>query len=326
MELKLRLQRVLQILEDAERSGAMSELEKDMVLAELREAYSDVKFGVVACETQEENEVIAPVLPTPEPEPTPAPEVEETEAEDDEPEMEVEIIFNEEDDDEEEVETEIEAPIETPTVVEQPVVEEPAVEAPAVVEAPEEVVVYEAPAEEEAEEETEEETEVEEQPIVEEKVEEPVVTEPIVEEKVEPIVEEKVEKTVVAEELSSLHAPHSTPAHSAILSLYDDAPAVIGEQFRETTSVADTIVCPKGVAEATPITSLRSAIGVADKFMFVRELFGGNDEAYEAAITALESQPSFDDCIIHISENYVWAPNNEATKLMMELLQRKYNA
>ena len=306
MELKLRLQRVLQILEDAERSGAMSELEKDMVLTELREAYSEVKFGAVVNEKSEPNdEQVVPVLPPQEPEVEEKPEVE------DEPEMEVEIIFNEEDE-EEEVGTEIEAPIETPTVVEQPVVEEPAVESPAVVEAPEEVVVYEAPAEEETEEETEEEPEVEEQPIVEETV--------------EPIVEEKVEETAVVDELSTLHTPLSIPVHSAILSLYDDAPAVIGEQFRETTSVADTIVCPKGVAESTPITSLRSAIGVADKFMFVRELFNGDSEAYESAITALESQPSFDDCIIYISENYTWAPNGEGTKLMMELLQRKYNA
>ena len=300
MELKLRLQRVLQILEDAERSGAMSELEKDMVLTELREAYSEVKFGVIACEKQEENEVIAPVLPTPEPESTPAPEVEETEAEDDEPEMEVEIIFNEADDEEEEVESEIETPIETPieTSVETPIeTETPSVVAENTVDEP-----------------------VEEPVAVEEKVEEPTTT---VDELSTP---DSPLSTAVAEELTSLHTPHSTPARSAILSLYDDAPAVIGEQFCETTSVADTIVCPKGVAEATPITSLRSAIGVADKFMFVRELFGGNDEAYEAAITALESQPSFDDCIIYISENYVWAPNNEATKLMMELLQRKYNA
>ena len=305
MELKLRLQRVLQILEDAERSGAMSELEKDMVLAELREAYSAVKFGVVLDEKQEaKDESIAPILPTPapEPEPTPKPEVEETEAEEDEPEMEVEIIFNEDDDEEEIeseeliVESEIEAPIETPTEI-----------------------LVETPIETET-------TSVAVEETVEEVVEKPVVAEPVVEEKVEEPVAEPIVTESVAAELTSLHTPHSTPARSAILSLYDDAPAVIGEQFRETTSVADTIVCPKGVAEATPITSLRSAIGVADKFMFVRELFGGNDEAYEAAITTLESQPSFDDCIIHISENYVWAPNNEATKLMMELLQRKYNA
>lgn len=279
MELKLRLQRVLQILEDAERSGAMSELEKDMVLTELREAYSEVKFGVVLGERQEaKDEVIAPVLPTPEPEPIPEPES---------------------------------APEPEP-VVEEPVVVEEHNEIP-VVEEPEESVVYEAPAEEE----TEEEPVVEAQPIVEEKV-----VEPIVEEKVE----DKVVEPAVEEELSTLHTPHSTPTHSAILSLYDDAPAVLGEQFRETTSVADTIVCPKGVAESTPITSLRSAIGVADKFMFVRELFNGDSGAYESAIIALESQPSFDDCIIYISENYAWAPNGEGTKLMMELLQRKYNA
>jgi hypothetical protein len=101
---------------------------------------------------------------------------------------------------------------------------------------------------------------------------------------------------------------------------------VVGEQFRETPSVADVISAQKGVSVAPSVTSLRSAIGVADKFMFIRELFNDDVEAYESAIDSLEAQPSLDDCVIYISENYAWNPNGEGTKLMMQLLQRKYNA
>ena len=112
---------------------------------------------------------------------------------------------------------------------------------------------------------------------------------------------------------------------SAILSLYEDAPApVIGEQFHEKPSVADSIACPKGVAESAPVSSLRGAIGVADKFMLVRELFDGDADAYERAIDALEEQASFDDCVIYISENFAWRAQAEGTKFMMELLQRRY--
>jgi hypothetical protein len=152
-------------------------------------------------------------------------------------------------------------------------------------------------------------------------------TAPVVEPTIIPTIPEEPaveEKPAVEEELSALQTP--SPAKKAILSLYDDAPTpILGEQFHEAPSIADVISAPKGVADVAPIESLRSAIGVADKFMIVRELFGGDTEAYDKAINALEAQPSFDDCIIYISENYAWSPNSDGTKLLMELLNRKYN-
>ena len=300
MEMKLRLQRVLQIVEEAERTGTMSDLERDIVLAELREAYSEVKFGVECTETKAEPEVVAPVMTQSESEPQPQTEVEEQEEQDNEPEVEFEIIYNEEDDDEESDEVDGESPIAEP---EPTVVPEPAV-APQPIAEPEPIVVPE-PA-------------VAPQPIV-----EPApVAEPI------PTVAAKVEERIVETNAfeSELSAFSTTPRRSAILSLYEDSVPVVGEQFREAPSVADVISCPKGVAESTPLTSLREAIGVADKFMLVSELFGGDNDAYEATINALDVQPSFDDCVIYIAENCSWRAQSDGTKFMMELLQRKYNA
>lgn len=294
MELKLRLQRVLQIVEEAERAGAMSDLERDIVLAELREAYSEVKFGIECTEQKVEQEVVAPLATQSESEPQPQTEVEEQEEQDNEPEVEFEIIYNEEDDDEESDEVEDESPIAEPepTVAPQPIAE------------PEPIVVPE-PA-------------VAPQPIV-----EPAhVAEPT------PAVAAKVEERIVETNAfeSELSAFSTTPRRSAILSLYEDSVPVVGEQFREAPSVADVISCPKGVAESTPLTSLREAIGVADKFMLISELFGGDSDVYEATINALDVQPSFDDCVIYIAENCSWRAQSEGTKFMMELLQRKYNA
>ena len=242
----MRLQRVLQIVEEAERTGAMSDLERDIVLAELREAYAELKFA--------DHSEVAKVVEATSAQPQ-EPEVEESE----EPEMEVEIIFHEEDDDEQ---------------------DEPAAE--------------------------------------EETVAEPTVAEPAV-----------VESAVVVETPNAPTTPIAQPTptkRSALLSLYEDEPTpVLGEQFHEAPSLADTIACPKGVAESAPVASLREAIGVADKFMLIRELFDGDGDAYERAIDNLEAQASLDDCIIYISENYNWRAQSEATQRVMELLQRKFN-
>ena len=282
MNLKSKLQRMLHIVEDAERVGALADIERDILLAELREAYTELKFGEtdnercaaeesvveesVVEESAEELPIIpiAPIAPMAE-EPTESAEsVDEEES--GEPEVEVELIFNEEDED----------PFEMPT--------------------------EEEPAEEEVAEKNEE------------------IAEPNEE------VAESNEVVVEDQNLSTLNTQPSTPKRSALLSLYEDAPApVLGEQFHEKPSVADTIACPKGVAESAPVASLREAIGLADKFMLIRELFDGEAEAYDKAIEVLDKQPSFDDCIIYIAENYTWSPNSAATKFLMELLQRKYN-
>ena len=296
MEVKARLQRALQILEDAERVEVLSDIERDILLTELREAYAELKFGKTENgELKTENEEVAEeqvVEPTEEPvaEPPIAPIAPitptEEEQEETEPEVEVELIFNEEEDEETENgerKTENEEVAESSEKI-----EESAEEIVAVAETPITPKIPITPIEE---------------PVAESVAEEPAV-----------------EK----DELSSFVSRHSSK--SALLSLYEDAPTpVLGEQFHESPSVADTIACPKGVAESAPVASLREAIGLADKFMLIRELFDGNAEEYDKAIATLDKQPSFDDCIIYISENYTWSPNAQATKLVMELLQRKYN-
>ena len=275
MNLKERLQRMLQILEDAEQTGAMSALERDILLAELREAYADLKFGqaeneVVEQEVVSEQKVVVekepavelPIIPI-----VPIAPAEENAEESDEPEVEVELLFNEEEDEEEE---------ENEVVAQEPIAE-------------------------------------------------PVAEQGVAEEENLSTLNSEL-STAEEEYLSTLNSQLSTPKRSALLSLYDDEPQpVVGEQFHEAPSVADTIACPKGVAECTPISSLREAIGVVDKFMIIRELFGGDDDAYEAAIDALDAQSSFEDCVIFISERFAWRPNNEGTKAIMSLLQRKFN-
>ena len=265
MNLKAKLQRVLQIVEDAERTGVLSDLEKDIVLSELREAYAELKFAITEngerkTENEEEQQGIAPIN-----------HIEE------EPEVEVELLFDESS--EEELETES-GELETESGEPQTENEEQSEIAPNTPNTPNASNAPSAPT-----------------------------------------------TTTAAEpqdELSSLVTPHSSNKRSPLLSLYEESAPVIGEQFHDTPSVADTIVCPKGVSENAPISSLREAIGVADRFMLIRELFEGDAAAYDSAIDALDKQPSFDDCIIYIAENYTWSTNSQATKLVMDLLQRKY--
>lgn len=105
--------------------------------------------------------------------------------------------------------------------------------------------------------------------------------------------------------------------------------AVLGEVIKhDKQTLADTIAPPRDMASelrrSEHVTDLRRAIGINDKFLMIRDLFGGDAKAYEAAVDKLNAFDDFDDCMIYIAENYAWNANSDGAKFLMELLERKF--
>ena len=71
------------------------------------------------------------------------------------------------------------------------------------------------------------------------------------------------------------------------------------------------------------ITDLRKAIGLNDKFLMIRDLFGGDAARYEDTIDTLNEFDDLDECMIYIVENFRWNPDSEGAKLLVSLLERK---
>ncbi len=133
---------------------------------------------------------------------------------------------------------------------------------------------------------------------------------------------------------SAEHAASSETEEPAVSAGFPDhaglsGGAVLGEVINhDVQTLADTIVPPRDMASelrrSEPVTDLRKAIGLNDRFLLIRDLFGGDGDAYEQAIEALNGCGDFDDCMIFIAEHYAWNPNSDGAKLMMELLERKF--
>ncbi len=73
-----------------------------------------------------------------------------------------------------------------------------------------------------------------------------------------------------------------------------------------------------------PVDDLERAIGINDKFLMIRDLFGGDGAAYDRAIRTLNAFDDLDDCMIYIAENYSWNAASDGARLLMELLERKF--
>jgi hypothetical protein len=68
---------------------------------------------------------------------------------------------------------------------------------------------------------------------------------------------------------------------------------------------------------------LRHAIGLNDKFVMLRDMFEGDEAAFDSAIARLEQFSDLDDAVIYIHDTYQWRGDSQGVKLLMELLIRK---
>lgn len=147
--------------------------------------------------------------------------------------------------------------------------------------------------------------------------------EEVVEELVEEeILEEKVAEETIDEEPVEEEKPAELPTieQSTI-----EEPTVLGEAIRPQQTLGDQLAARQTVNDLRPrVTDLRRAVGLNDKFLLIRDLFGGNGSLYEITIRKLNEFDNFDDCMIYIAEHFAWNPNSDGAKLMLELLERKF--
>ena len=77
------------------------------------------------------------------------------------------------------------------------------------------------------------------------------------------------------------------------------------------------------ILKTKPLTNLSEAIGVNDKFHFIREIFEGNKDAYIQAISRLDHAESLKDARAVIMSYTGDSNENEAVKQLLNLVKRK---
>lgn len=161
------------------------------------------------------------------------------------------------------------------------------------------------------------------------------------------------ESTVTNGELFAMDdIPVSRGNGRKIISIYNTA-GMAAATAAATTAVADGFAAPLPTADEQPkrladvlagekrvlgekiaseekpttpfnrITDLRKAIGINDKFLMIKDLFGGDAVRYEATIDTLNEFEDLDDCMIYIVENFSWNPDSAGAKLLVSLIERK---
>jgi len=107
-------------------------------------------------------------------------------------------------------------------------------------------------------------------------------------------------------------------------------PEIIADKFHSKKFVHDSFskknlkndVSSK--MQSKPISDINTAIGLNDKFIFIRELFGNNKEHYHETIQLLNNFDTFENAVAFLDDNFDWDEDDANYLRLKELVRRKY--
>ena len=73
----------------------------------------------------------------------------------------------------------------------------------------------------------------------------------------------------------------------------------------------------------SPVADIRQAVSIGDRFLFQRELFGGNAEKLQQTLTELNTLHSFDEAVAFI-ERFGWDKQSPTHELFLNVLRRRF--
>ena len=163
-------------------------------------------------------------------------------------------------------------------------------------------------------------------------VAEPVRTEPVLAEtvktepvKTEPVLTETVKTEAVKAEAvkaeSVVGEQKSQEPSKAILADRFTAGGTLGEKI----STAKKEEAGSSLIQGKPITDIAAAIGINDRFYFIRELFSGDALAYGDTINRLNAAASLGEAMKILDESTVMGSDPSAQSSFVDVVRRKFS-
>lgn len=74
----------------------------------------------------------------------------------------------------------------------------------------------------------------------------------------------------------------------------------------------------------TPVSDIKKAIAIADRFLFQKELFGGDANEFNSAINRANEMTSYEEAESHFLSNYGWDIENKTVEAFLKAVHRKF--
>lgn len=120
-------------------------------------------------------------------------------------------------------------------------------------------------------------------------------------------------------------APQPTPSPEAP----QPGKTVLGELLgKDRTSFNEKLGNGQGNGSnklLSPVSDLRKALGINDRFFFQRELFNGSSDVMNQTLDQLNQMDSLSSAKSFIAANFKWQSDQEAVHAFMDLLERRFH-
>ncbi len=101
----------------------------------------------------------------------------------------------------------------------------------------------------------------------------------------------------------------------------------IGDSFQKEKSVNDLLSDDSSKLEHKlsnrPVTSIQTAIGINDRFQYIRELFEGNADNFVKTVADLDSMNDIKEAVEYLQQNFKWKKNETSLKFV-NLIKRRF--
>jgi hypothetical protein len=106
---------------------------------------------------------------------------------------------------------------------------------------------------------------------------------------------------------------------------------ILADKFSAAETIGEKVSSVKqdevitSVLHNKPISDIAAAIGINDKFYYIRELFSGDSRAYHDTLQRLNSSASLGEAMKILDENTVMGSDPAAQSSFVDIVRRKFN-
>ena len=101
----------------------------------------------------------------------------------------------------------------------------------------------------------------------------------------------------------------------------------LGDSFLKEKSVNDLVSADTQKLENKisnmPVSSIQAAVGINDRFQYIRELFDGDADKFAETVAKLDSMSDLKDAVVYLQQNFKWKKTEVSLKFVT-LIKRRF--
>jgi hypothetical protein len=106
---------------------------------------------------------------------------------------------------------------------------------------------------------------------------------------------------------------------------------ILAEKYRKNQKYINELLAQgyhkqdiSSLMQSKPLQDIEAAIGINEKFLFIRELFSNDEETFLKTIRILNNSSNFNEAFNYIHSTFNWNIEGEAAQKLLDLVRRRF--